>query len=122
MQITPLVSPMFGYKSILKKEFDAGNIPLTKDITGHPLKRGKASVDHTIPKSKGGPSTIGNYSLMNREINMLRGSAPIEGFINLENLIEYIVVMLDVKTENLDGVDYLRRWLRTLSTAIKKGL
>lgn len=117
----PPYIPTFGYKSVLKKEFDEGKIPLKKDITGHDLKRGKATVDHTIPKSKGGPSNLFNYSLMNKQVNMLRGNKPIKGYINLESLLEYIIVMLDVKTERLDGIEYIKKWLRTLLKAIKKG-
>ena len=64
MIITPIISspatidylpnPNFGYKSILKKEFLSGKIPLKKDITGHKLNPKYLSVDHTIPKNKGG--------------------------------------------------------------------
>lgn len=111
----------FGAKSVLKKDFDKGLIPLKKDITGHPLKRGEATLDHTIPKSKGGSSNIYNYSLMNGFINNKRGNNPIKPYINLESLIEYIKVMLDVKTPDVDGVDYLRGWLRTLLRALREG-
>ena len=112
----------FEAKSVLKKDFDKGLIPLKKDITGHKLKRNEVTLDHTIPKSKGGASNIYNYSLMNGLANNKRGNKPIEPFIDLESLIEYIKVMLDVKTPDVDGVDYLRGWLRTLLRALKQGL
>lgn len=112
----------FEAKSVLKKDFDSGLIPLKKDITGHKLKRGESTLDHTIPKSKGGGSTIYNYSLMNGLINNKRGNKPIRQYIDLESLIEYIKVMLDVKTPDVDGIDYLRGWLRTLLRALKEGL
>lgn len=118
-----IINPVsFGYKSILKKEFDRGKIPLKRDITGHILKRGKTSVDHTIPKSKGGKSNLYNYSIMDRIINMKRGNKPLTPYIDLESLIEYILVMLSVKTEDLDGVDYIKGWLGNLLKAVKKGL
>lgn len=117
MEIQPV---SFRNKSILKTEFDRGAIPLKRDITGHKLKRGEASVDHTIPKSKGGSSNLYNYSLMNPIANNKRSSKPIRDFINLEALIEYIIVMLDVKTMDFDGVDYLKGWLKTLLRALKE--
>ena len=49
-------SPNFGYKSILKKEFERGAIPLKRDITGKALKRGYSSVD----KVDGEPWTHGS--------------------------------------------------------------
>ncbi len=112
----------FGNKSILKTEFDRGNIPLKRDITGHKLKRGESSVDHTIPKSKGGSSSLYNYSLMNPIANNKRSSKPIKQFIDLESLIEYIRVMLEVKTFDLDGVEYLKGWLKILQRAIKENV
>ncbi len=112
----------FEAKSALKRDFDKGLIPLKRDITGNKLKRGEASIDHTIPKSKGGSSSLNNYSLMNPFINNKRGSKPIKQFINLEALIEYIIVMLDVKTLDVDGIEYLKGWLRTLLRALKQGL
>ena len=111
----------FGYKSVLKKDFDRGLIPLKRDITGHKLKRGCSTVDHTIPKSKGGKSNLYNYSLMNDLINNKRGNKPLKPYIDLESLVEYISVMLNVKTEDIDGVDYLRGWLKNLLKAIKEG-
>ena len=118
MEIQPI---SFGNKSILKTEFDRGNIPLKRDITGHKLKRGESSVDHTIPKSKGGSSNLYNYSIMDPIANNKRSNKPIKDFINLESLIEYIIVMLDVKTMDFDGLDYIKHWLKNLLRAIKEG-
>lgn len=111
----------FANKSILKTEFNNGNIPLKRDITGTLLRDYRLSVDHTIPKSAGGKSALSNYSLMDVYINNKRGSKPIEQYIDLESLIEYIRVFLDVKTEKLDGIEYLKQWLRTLQRAVREG-
>ena len=45
----------------------------------------------------------------------------IKQFIDLESLVEYIMVMLNVKTMDLDGVDYLKGWLPNLLKAMKEG-
>lgn len=113
-------SPNFGYKSILKKEFERGAIPLKRDITGKALKKGYSSVDHTIPKSKGGKSNLFNYSLMDSIANQKRGNKPIKDFIDLESLVEYISIMLDVDTYDLDGVKYIKGWLKNLLKALKE--
>ena len=111
----------FGARSVLKRDFDAGLIPLKRDITGHKLKRRESTLDHTIPKSKGGKSNIYNYSIMNGFINNKRGNKPIKNYIDLESLVEYIIIMLDVNTPDVYGIDYLRGWLRTLHRALKEG-
>lgn len=117
-----IIQPVsFGAKSILRTEFDRGNIPLKRDITGHKLKRGESSLDHTIPKSKGGKSDLYNYTLMNPIANNKRGSNPIKQYIDLESLVEYLYIMLNVKTMDLDGVDYVKGLLKNLLRAIKEG-
>lgn len=109
----------FQYNSILKKEFKRGAIKLTKDITGSPLSKKTASLDHTIPKSKGGKSCLANYNLMNRLANMLRGNKPLKEVIDLESLIEYIIVMLNTDTGKFNGIEYLKKWLPNLHKEIK---
>ena len=111
----------FGARSALKRDFDSGYIPLKRDITGHKLMKGYASLDHTIPKNAGGKSELCNYSLMDMIANNTRGSKPIKEFIDLESLIEYIRTMLEVKTADIDGIEYLKGWLRTLQRAVKEG-
>ena len=110
----------FTAKSILKTEFFNGNIPLKRDITGTQLNKHRISIDHTIPKSKGGKSVLYNYSLIDSVINNKRGSKPIQQYIDLESFIEYIRVMLNVKTEKFDGIEYLKQWLKTLQKAVKE--
>lgn len=119
IQVIPLYNPNFQYNSILKDEFKRGAIKLSKDITGQPLTKKVASLDHTIPKSKGGKSCLANYNLMNRIANMLRGNKPLKEVIDLESLIEYIIVMLNTDTGKFNGVEYLKKWLPNLKKEIK---
>lgn len=120
MIIQPVDTVTFGYKSVLKKDFENGKIPLKKDITGQPLIKGKETIDHTIPLSRGGKSELYNYTLMNKVANNARGNKPLRYYIDIESLIEYIRVMLDVKTENINGVDYLKKWLKNLAKELKR--
>lgn len=119
MNVKGVCNISFGYSSILKTEFKKGKIKLTKDITGHSLKKGKATLDHTIPKSKGGKSCLSNYSLMNGIVNKLRGNNSLKQYIELESLIEYIIVMLNTNTGKFNGIDYLKKWLPNLLKEIK---
>jgi hypothetical protein len=57
---------------------------------------------------------------MNRIANRLRGNQPLKDFIDLESLIEYIIVMLNTKTPNFDGVKYLKDWLPNFKKEIKE--
>ena len=118
--IQPTSQLTFQYSSILKDEFKRGAIKLTKDITGSPLSKKTASLDHTIPKSKGGKSCLANYNIMNRMANMLRGNTPLKDVINLESLIEYIIVMLNTDTGKFNGIEYLKKWLPNLHKEIKE--
>ena len=117
--IQPTNQLTFQYSSILKDEFKRGAIKLSKDITGQPLTKKVASLDHTIPKSKGGKSCLANYNLMNRLANMLRGNKPLKEVIDLESLIEYIIVMLNTDTGKFNGIEYLKKWLPNLHKEIK---
>ena len=117
--IQPTSQLTFQYNSILKDEFKRGAIKLSKDITGQPLTKKVASLDHTIPKSKGGKSCLANYNLMNRIANMLRGNKPLKDVIDLESLIEYIIVMLNTDTGKFNGIEYLKKWLPNLHKEIK---
>lgn len=107
-------NPTFGYHSSLKTEFIRGNIPLKKDITGAKIDKKNVSLDHTVPKAKGGKSNMSNYSLMNQEKNWERGTLPLKPFIDLKSLVEYINVMLNVETRDVNGIEYLKKWLPNL--------
>lgn len=111
-KITNQVS--LGYRAPLKREFLKGNIPLKRDITGHKLTRKNATLDHTIPLARGGKSRQDNYSLMDMVTNAKRNTNSLKGLIDIPSLIDYIIVMLDTKLENFDGIEYLKKWLPNL--------
>ena len=104
----------FGYKSPLKKEFINGNIKITKDITGHKIDKRNVTLDHTIPKARGGKSRLENYSLMDMVTNSIRNTDSLKGLIDIPSLIDYIIAIMDVQTEHFDGIEYLKQWLPNL--------
>lgn len=114
-----IFSPIgFGYKSILKTEYLKGNLKIKKDITGHTLTKDNVTLDHTVPKARGGKSRLDNYSLMVDYVNQRRGHDSLVDRVDLPSLVDYIIVLLDTNTENLNGVEYLKGWLRNLRKEI----
>lgn len=108
----------FGYKSILKTEFLNGNIKLKKDITGRPIDKNNVTLDHTIPRHRGGKSKLSNYSLMSDVSNHKRGIESLRGKIDLPSFVDYLIVMMNTKTDLLDGIEYLKKWLPNLRKEI----
>ena len=104
----------FGYHSPLKTEFLKGNIPLKNDITGHKISKKNATLDHTIPRARGGKSNLENYSIMDKITNMNRGTKSLKGLIDVPSFIDYIIVMLNTDLEHFNGTEYLKKWLPNL--------
>lgn len=108
------ISPVsFGYKWTVKKLFNEGKLPMIKkDIYGKPLK--VATVEHIIPKSKGGKSNPGNYALANAYDNMKRGSDDILKHTTVQNIKEYFEQFIDVNMKGCHGNKYIKDAKRTL--------
>lgn len=95
----------FGYKHFLKDYWKEGNLPdVVYDIYGEKLD--EVTLEHIVPKSKGGASRLSNYALANKEINNLRGSDNIMKFTTVENIKKYLQQFDNVKLPLLDGKNY----------------
>ena len=114
MQINNIQPITFGYSSVLKDAFRDGKIKIKKDITGKPINKKNATLDHTIPRARGGKSKLENYSIMSIEANVIRGIDKLGKYINLASLLDYIIEMMNVDLESLNGIDYLKQWLPNL--------
>ena len=111
--IKPINPIVFGYKSVLKTEWRAGNLPtVTKDVYGDELV--KATVEHFIPRSKGGASCLKNYGLANEATNNLRGNKPLLEYTTIENLVNWFKQFIGVKTKNFNGDEYIKNSLKYL--------
>lgn len=116
--IPPIKQPtnpiVFGYKSILKTEWKAGNLPtVKKDVYGEILER--ASVEHIIPVGQGGVKSLCNIGLANEAMNNLRGSKPILQFTTKENLVNWFTQFVGVKTKRFDGDKYIKNATKYLA-------
>lgn len=97
----------FGYKSVLKTYWREGKLPtVKKDIYGKEIIN--ETVEHIIPKSRGGKSNLFNYALANSQDNFKRGSDDIMKHTTIDNVYNWFKQFVDVKLPNLDGQEYIR--------------
>lgn len=116
-------SPSFGYSNQLKTLFKEGKLPsVLYDVSGRKLTLDNVTLDHVIPKSKGGLNKIENYMLATAEFNHLRGARPLSDFLTPENLAKYFKQFVGVQVENFNGNKYIKSILETLEKANKLGL
>jgi hypothetical protein len=97
----------FGYKSVLKTYWREGKLPtVKKDIYGKEIIN--ETVEHIIPKSKGGKSNLFNYAIANAEDNFKRGSDDIMEHTTIDNVYNWFKQFVNVKLPHLDGQEYIR--------------
>jgi CRISPR/Cas system Type II protein with McrA/HNH and RuvC-like nuclease domain len=57
-------------------------------LSGVPITIGEnASLDHIIPRAKGGTNTIDNYQWVHSDVNMMKNAFPVKRFIEWCSLI-----------------------------------
>lgn len=117
----PIPYPIpFGYHNILKTLYLKGKIKPKYGIYGDKLTKKTVSLEHILPKSKGGKTELGNLALANRELNNIRGNKPLSDFLTPENLTRYIDYFLNVKIPEFDGVKYIKELLTTINNVLDK--
>lgn len=111
----------FGYSCKLKTLFKKGIIKVPYSFYGGALSKRKVSIEHVIPRSKGGKSCQSNYVLCNKEQNWARGNDPICSFINWENVWRYLDQFRGVKVDGFDGDEYIKQILSAINEALQTG-
>lgn len=106
----------FKRKSILKTEYQKGNIPLEKDFFGSPLTPKNVTIDHIKPKSKGGKSKLSNYILLTVENNNKKASRDIFEFAKEEDTEAYLNAIENANIDKNTCETYLKNVTRTLRT------
>lgn len=104
-----MIKPIsFGYKSVLKTYYQQGKLPsVVNDIYGNKLV--DETLEHIIPKSKGGKSNLFNYALANAQSNHKRSSDDIMKHTTFDNVYNWFKQFVDVKLPNLDGQEYINK-------------
>jgi hypothetical protein len=116
--IQPIQPISFGYSSILKDHWRKGRMPNVKiDIYGDELK--DVTLEHLIPKSKGGASRLFNYALANASTNNARGNKALLECTTKENLEAWFMQFKDIKLPKFNGNDYIKQ---TTSYLAKNGI
>lgn len=74
--------------------------PLTEKVnigfyTGKRLSKKRKSIEHLLPKSKGGRSTLSNYAVADKKTNNLRGNMDLREWLRLnpqylDNMKNYV--------------------------------
>lgn len=109
--ITPI---SFGHKSIIKTLFNNGELPEVQvDIYGKPIKPKEATLEHIIPKSKGGKSSLSNYAIANAQDNFRRSNHDIMEYTTKDNINRYLDQFTDIVRKGFDGNQY-KKWIKNL--------
>ena len=120
MEIQPV---SFGYNNQLKTLYKKGKLPTVQyDISGRKLTKKNVTLDHVIPKSKGGKSIQENYMLATAEFNHLRGNKPLKEFMTNNGLVKYLSQFLGVFVDGFSGDKYVKGLLKTLDEANRLGV
>lgn len=123
MHIDPTSNINFGYSNQLKTLYKKGKLPTVQyDISGRKLTKKNVTLDHVIPKSKGGKSAQENYMLATAEFNHLRGNKPIKDFMTNNGLVKYLSQFLGVFVDGFSGDKYVKGLLKTLEEADRLGV
>lgn len=113
----------FGYSNELKTLFKKGLLPTVKvDAAGNKLTKKNVTLDHIIPKCKGGKSVTENYMLAEKGFNNQRGSDPLTEWITMEDLIRYLNQFINIRVGKFIGNNYIAEVLKTLEKASELGI
>lgn len=113
----------FGYRDKLKDLFKKGKLPtVTRDVGGNKLTIKNVTLDHVIPKSRGGVSATENYMLATAKFNHSRGNLPLSDFLTKDKLEAYLDQFVDVFVDGFDGNRYIKDLMKTLKKAKRMGV
>ena len=111
----------FGYSSPLKTLFLKGQLPVKYGFYGDRLNTKNVSLEHLLPRSKGGKTSLDNLVLASKEKNQKRGNQPISKYINFEAMQTYIDQFKNVKTNGFNGNEYIKNILKTVTELVRGG-
>lgn len=123
MIITPITGtePSFGYNHPLKTMFKKGQLPLKRGFYGDPINNKTVSLEHLLPVSKGGKTTLDNLVLASKQKNTERGNQPLSRYFNPEAFVNYINEVSKIKTKLFDGREYAAMIMKTVEKLLKNG-
>lgn len=97
MKINETSNISFQYSHTLKTLWKQGKMPQVKiGLYNNKLTKKNVSLEHELPISKGGKSTIDNYALASREANSKRGNDDILNFLTIDMIKKYLIQFTDL--------------------------
>lgn len=95
----------FGYKNKLKTEWLRGNLPELKHdfYDGSLLQKDTLTLEHLLPHSKGGKTTLSNLVLTNYSNNIRRSNRDIREYINKEAARKYLEEARQIKLKGFEN-------------------
>ena len=100
--------PSFGYSHPLKTDFKKGKLQIKYDLGGYELNKDNVTLDHVIPKSQGGTSTLDNYVLATRDFNNYRGVVPLAKLITKEMFDKWAKQFEKLMVCGVKGTEYTK--------------
>ena len=120
MKITPTVPIPFGYTSIIKTSWRKGLMPSVKiGIYGGQLTPKNITIEHVLPISKGGKTTLSNIALATYSNNIKRGSKPLRWFLDMDIFEKYLKQFEDIEIMNFNGNKYIEALTKTIERILK---
>lgn len=96
------------FKSQLKKLYKKGKLPIKYGLYGDILTKENVSDEHIVCKCFGGSNNLSNIALTSKELNNARGNQPIEFFVTMGMLRQYLLQFRNIKLKDFDGNSYIK--------------
>ena len=110
----------FQQKHALKTLWRKGLLPTVKrGLYGDVLTQDTISIEHVVPKSKGGSSEFNNVTLASKNKNNRRGTKDIRDFLTKEMVDDYCSQFYGVRVGWFNGDWYARGIKNTLKLFLK---
>lgn len=117
-----MIQPIsFGYSHPLKTAYKKGLLPTVKfDVYGNRLTLENVSLEHIIPHSEGGTTTLDNLLLVDKKANRERGTKPIKLFMSKDMIDVYLCQFKGLKNRFINGNEYINKVKNTLLKELYK--
>ena len=110
----------FGYSHKLKTLYKKGLLPtVTKGFYGGDLTKTTVTLEHLLPHSKKGATTLGNLVLATAENNFKRSNLPLKQFYNPEAARAYLDQFVGVRVGKFNGDKYIKMIESTIERLLK---
>ena len=110
----------FGTNHPLKTLWLKHKLPSVRyGIYGGELTPDNISVEHLVPRSKGGRTTYNNIALATKLNNNCRSSHPLKNYLTQEQADIYLSQFRDVEIDDFSGNRYIHRVLPTIQRLLK---